>query len=230
MKLIFRIALIILLTFGVITTEKNFLKKPIFEIKNIKIEGASEKLETSFTPLKEQLIGKNINDINIKEIEKRISQDVRIKNVSVIKTALNEIAIKVEEREPKYYLQYKKNIYILDKAGIIYNYLNDLKTKDFPFIVAKSEEEIQTLLEVLDKVEATDFRDIISQIYMESENCINLILSNGVIIKTNKEVTKEKYDTGSYLFFDLSSRKKIDYMDLRYEDYIIKYMEDKNGK
>ncbi|WP_300358305.1 cell division protein FtsQ/DivIB [Fusobacterium sp.] len=230
MKLIFRIALIILLTFGVITTEKNFLKKPIFEIKNIKIEGASEKLETSFTPLKEQLIGKNINDINIKEIEKRISQDVRIKNVSVIKTALNEIAIKVEEREPKYYLQYKKNIYILDKDGIIYNYLNDLKTKDFPFIVAKSEEEIQTLLEVLDKVEATDFRDIISQIYMESENCINLILSNGVIIKTNKEVTKEKYDTGSYLFFDLSSRKKIDYMDLRYEDYIIKYMEDKNGK
>lgn len=230
MKLIFRIALIILLTFGVITTEKNFLKKPIFEIKNIKIEGASEKLETSFTPLKEQLIGKNINDINIKEIEKRISQDVRIKNVSVIKTALNEIAIKLEEREPKYYLQYKKNIYILDKDGIIYNYLNDLKTKDFPFIVAKSEEEIQTLLEVLDKVEATDFRDIISQIYMESENCINLILSNGVIIKTNKEVTKEKYDTGSYLFFDLSSRKKIDYMDLRYEDYIIKYMEDKNGK
>lgn len=230
MKLIFRIALIILLTFGVITTEKNFLKKSIFEIKNIKIEGASEKLETSFTPLKEQLIGKNINDINIKEIEKRISQDVRIKNVSVIKTALNEIAIKVEEREPKYYLQYKKNIYILDKDGIIYNYLNDLKTKDFPFIVAKSEEEIQTLLEVLDKVEATDFRDIISQIYMESENCINLILSNGVIIKTNKEVTKEKYDTGSYLFFDLSSRKKIDYMDLRYEDYIIKYMEDKNGK
>lgn len=230
MKLIFRIALIILLTFGVITTEKNFLKKPIFEIKNIKIEGASEKLETSFTPLKEQLIGKNINDVNIKEIEKRISQDVRVKNVSVIKTTLNEIVIKMEEREPKYYLQYKKNIYILDKDGKIYNYLNDLKTKDFPFIVAKSEEEIQTLLEILDKVEATDFRDIISQIYMESENCINLIFSNGVIIKTNKDVTKEKYDTGSYLFFDLSSRKKIDYMDLRYEDYIIKYMEDKNGK
>lgn len=230
MKLIFRITLIILLTFGVITTEKNFLKKTIFEIKSVKIEGASEKLETSFTPLKEQLIGKNINDVDIKEIEKRISQDVRVKNVSVIKSTLNEIIIKVEERDPKYYLQYKKDIYILDKDGKIYNYLNDLKTKDFPFIVAKSEEEIQTLLEILDKVETTDFRDIISQIYMESENCINLILSNGVVIKTNKEVTKEKYDTGSYLFFDLSSRKKIDYMDLRYEDYIIKYMEDKNGK
>ncbi len=230
MKLIFRITLIILLTFGVITTEKNFLKKTIFEIKSVKIEGVSEKLETSFTPLKEQLIGKNINDVDIKEIEKRISQDVRVKNVSVIKSTLNEIIIKVEERDPKYYLQYKKDIYILDKDGKIYNYLNDLKTKDFPFIVAKSEEEIQTLLEILDKVETTDFRDIISQIYMESENCINLILSNGVVIKTNKEVTKEKYDTGSYLFFDLSSRKKIDYMDLRYEDYIIKYMEDKNGK
>lgn len=50
------------------------------------------------------------------------------------------------------------------------------------------------------------------------------------MIKTDKNVTKEKYDTGSYLFFDLSSKKKIDYMDLRYEDYIVKYMEDKNGR
>lgn len=59
---------------------------------------------------------------------------------------------------------------------------------------------------------------------------IKIVLSDGAVIKTDKNVTKEKYDTGSYLFFDLSSRKKIDYMDLRYEDYIVKYMEDKNGR
>ena len=66
--------------------------------------------------------------------------------------------ITIEEREPEYYLQYKKNIYILDKEGKIYGYLNYLKTKDFPFIVAKTEEEIEILLGVLDKAEATDFK------------------------------------------------------------------------
>lgn len=230
MKLIFRIALITLFTLGVIKTDRFFLKKPVFEIKNIKIEGASEKLEKSFEPLKEQIISKNINDINLGDIKKKISEDVRVQKVSVKRNSLNGILISVEEREPKYYLQYKKNIYLLDKEGKIYGYLNDLKKRDFPFIVADSEEEIEAILGVLDKVEATDFKDIISQIYIENKKIIKIVLSDGAVIKTDKNVTKEKYDTGSYLFFDLSSRKKIDYMDLRYEDYIVKYMEDKNGR
>ena len=232
MKLIFRIALITLFTLGVIKTDRFFLKKPVFEIKNIKIEGASEKLERSFEPLKEQIISKNINDINLGDIKKKISEDVRVRvqKVSVKRNSLNGILISVEEREPKYYLQYKKNIYLLDKEGKIYGYLNDLKKRDFPFIVADSEEEIEAILGVLDKAEATDFKDIISQIYTENKKIIKIVLSDGAVIKTDKNVTKEKYDTGSYLFFDLSSRKKIDYMDLRYEDYIVKYMEDKNGR
>ena len=174
MKLIFRIALITLFTLGVIKTDRFFLKKPVFEIKNIKIEGASEKLEKSFEPLKEQIIGKNINDINLGDIKKKISEDVRVQKVSVKRNSLNGILISVEEREPKYYLQYKKNIYLLDKEGKIYGYLNDLKKRDFPFIVADSEEEIEAILGVLDKAEATDFKDIISQIYTENKKIIRL--------------------------------------------------------
>lgn len=169
LKLIFRIALITLFTLGVIKTDRFFLKKPVFEIKNIKIEGASEKLEKSFEPLKEQIISKNINDINLGDIKKKISEDVRVQKVSVKRNSLNGILISVEEREPKYYLQYKKNIYLLDKEGKIYGYLNDLKKRDFPFIVADSEEEIEAILGVLDKAEATDFKDIISQIYIENK-------------------------------------------------------------
>ena len=230
MKLIFRIALITLLTFGVIKTDQFFLTKSVFEIKEVKIKGASRKLEESFISLKEQLIGKNINDINLDIIKEKISKDIRIKNIVIKRNSINGILIEIEEREPKYYLQYKKDIYILDKEGKIYGYLNDLETKDFPFIVVKSEEEIKILLEILDKVEATDLKDIVSQIYIGKDDIINIVLSDGAIIKTNKEVIKEKYDIGSYLFFDLSSKKKIDYIDLRYEDYIVKYMEDKNGR
>ena len=89
----------------------------------------------------------------------------------------------MEEREPKYYLQYKKNIYLLDKEGKIYGYLNDLKKRDFPFIVADSEEEIEAILGVLDKAEVTDFKDIISQIYIENKKIIKIVLSDGAVIK-----------------------------------------------
>ncbi len=230
MKLIIRMGLVVLLTLGIIKTNRFFLTKPVFEVKNITIAGASEKLEKSFSPLKNELIGENINDIDLLEIEKRISEDVRVNKVSVKRSNLSEIVITVEEKEPEYYLQYKKKIYLLDKDGKIYGYLNDLKTKDFPFLVVKSEEEIEIILSVLDKIEATDFKDVISQIYIDEPSCIKIILYDGAVIKTDRDVKKEKYDIGSYLFFDLSGKKKVDYMDLRYEDYIVRYMEDKNGR
>ena len=230
MKLIIRMGLVVLLTLGIIKTNRFFLTKPVFEVKNITIAGASEKLEKSFSPLKDELIGENINDIDLLEIEKRISEDVRVNKVSVKRSNLSEIVITVEEKEPEYYLQYKKKIYLLDTDGKIYGYLNDLKTKDFPFLVVKSEEEIEIILSVLDKIEATDFKDVISQIYIDEPSCIKIILYDGAVIKTDRDVKKEKYDIGSYLFFDLSGKKKVDYMDLRYEDYIVRYMEDKNGR
>lgn len=230
MKLTFRICLIVLVTLGIIKTNSFFLTKPVFELKNIKITGASEKLEKSFEAIKKEIIGKNINELDLKNLEERISEDVRVNKVYVKRDSLNEISIVVEEKEPKYYLQYKKNVYLLDKAGNIYGYLSDLKTKDFPFIVINSENEIETLLGILDKAEATDFKDMISQIYIADKNRVEIVLSDGAVIKTDRNVKKEKYDIGSYLFFDLSEKKKIEYMDLRYEDYIVRYVEDKNGR
>lgn len=230
MKLIFRIALIVLITLGVIKTNRFFLTKPVFQLKNVNVTGASQKLENSFDIIKNEIIGKNINELEFKDLEERILQDVRVNKVSIKRDSLNEISIVVEEKEPKYYLQYKKNVYLLDNSGNIYGYLNDLTTKDFPFIVIKSENEIETLLGILDKAEATDFKDMISQIYMADKKRVEIVLSDGAVIKTDRDVKKEKYDIGSYLFFDLSKKKKIEYMDLRYEDYIVRYVEDKNGR
>ena len=110
MKLIIRMGLVVLLTLGIIKTNRFFLTKPVFEVKNITIAGASEKLEKSFSPLKDELIGENINDIDLLEIEKRISEDVRVNKVSVKRSNLSEIVITVEEKEPEYYLQYKLSL------------------------------------------------------------------------------------------------------------------------
>ena len=63
--------LIVLLTLGIIKTNRFFLTKPVFQIKNITVTGASAKLEQSFSPLKNELMGKNINEINLSEIEKK---------------------------------------------------------------------------------------------------------------------------------------------------------------
>jgi len=62
-----------------------------------------------------------------------------------------------------------------------------------------------------------------------------IILTDGVKIKTNRieendEINKEKqnkrYLIAQQLYFNMSKERKIDYIDLRFNDYIIKYLGD----
>ena len=62
-----------------------------------------------------------------------------------------------------------------------------------------------------------------------------IILTDGVKIKTNRakdndEISKEKenkrYLIAEQLYFNMSKERKIDYIDLRFNDYIIKYLGD----
>ena len=63
-----------------------------------------------------------------------------------------------------------------------------------------------------------------------------IILTDGVKIKTNKindnndRINKEKenkrYLIAEQLYFNMSKERKIDYIDLRFNDYIIKYLGD----
>lgn len=204
--------------------------KPVFEIKNVTIERASPKLEKSIANLKNTIIGKNVNELDLDELRDRLLEDVRVEKATVERKNINEISIKVVERQPSYYFQYNKRVYLLDKDGKVYGYIDDVPLKDFPFIVAKSEDDIKTMIGVLDKIEETDLGDIISQIYIKDKKLIEIVLYDSTIIKTDEDVTKDKYRIGSYLYFDLSNKKKIEYIDFRYRDYIIKYKDETTKK
>ena len=235
MGVIFRIILLILLTVGIIKTNIIFLKKPIFRTKKIEIISGDEGLKKTFEPLKEALIGQNIKNVNLEKIKMFILKDIRVKDVTIEKDSLNEILIKIKEKEPYCYVQYRNRIYIVDKNGELYGYSREIKKRDFICLVINEkfvslEEQIKIFLEIVDKLNSTDFKDIVSQIYIKNYSLIEIVLSNRTILKTNRDVDIDKYSIGSCLFFDLSNKKEIQYMDLRYKDYIIKYMEDKNER
>lgn len=235
MRLIFRILLFVILTIGIFKINTIFLRKPIFKIEKIEIIGVDEKLKKSFEILKKEIIDKNINDIDLEKLKEKILKDVRVKEVFINRDSLSTISIKVIPKMPRYCLQYKKKIYIIDESGTIYGYLQELKKKDFIFLVINDnlldiKKQVKILLKIIDKIETLDLKDEISQIYIENNFLIKIILSNGIVIKTDKDVDMEKYSIGSCLFYDSVNDKKIEYIDLRYKDYIVKYMEDKNGR
>ena len=218
---------------------QNFFRLDYFNINKVNVTDNSKMLHDELTKLTEKLYNKNSIYIDSNEIKEFIEKDIRVESATVEKKSLGEIDIDVKEKDLAYYAVIGKNIYLTDKEGRIFAYLNEKEVEGVPFIIANNEEEIKEISEFLNEISDLAIFKKISQIYKVNDKEFIIILIDGVKIKTNRikdsdEISKEKenkrYLIAEQLYFNMSKERKIDYIDLRFNDYIIKYLGDSKWK
>jgi len=215
---------------------QNFFRLDYFNISQVNITNNSKILQIELTKLNKKLYNKNIIYIDSDEIKKFLEKDVRVESATVEKTSLGEINIDIKEKDLAYYAVIGKNIYLTDKEGKIFAYLNEKEVEDVPFIIVSNVDEIKEISEFLNEISDLVIFKKISQIYKVNDKEFIIILTDGVKIKTNRikdsndKINKEKenkrYLVAEQLYFNMSKERKIDYIDLRFNDYIIKYLGD----
>ena len=215
---------------------QNFFRLDYFNISQVNITNNSKILQIELTKLNKKLYNKNIIYIDSDEIKKFLEKDVRVESATVEKASLGEINIDIKEKDLAYYAVIGKNIYLTDKEGKIFAYLNEKEVEDVPFIIASNVDEIKEISEFLNEISDLVIFKKISQIYKVNDKEFIIILTDGVKIKTNRikdsndKINKEKenkrYLIAEQLYFNMSKERKIDYIDLRFNDYIIKYLGD----
>ena len=214
---------------------QNFFRLDYFNINKVNVTDNSKMLHDELTKLTEKLYNKNSIYIDSNERKEFIEKDIRVESATVEKKSLGEIDIDVKEKDLAYYAVIGKNIYLTDKEGKIFAYLNEKEVEGVPFIIANNEEEIKEISEFLNEISDLAIFKKISQIYKVNDKEFIIILTDGVKIKTNRakdndEISKEKenkrYLIAEQLYFNMSKERKIDYIDLRFNDYIIKYLGD----
>ncbi|VEH40769.1 POTRA domain, FtsQ-type [Fusobacterium varium] len=191
MKFVIRLFTILGISFLIFSIPSKFLKLDFFKIKRVNIKGEPNLLLRELTELGKTTYNKNIWDLDFKSIEDTLKKDVRVKNASVENNALGELTINIEEKELFYYAQIKDKIYLVDSEGEVFGTFNEKEKKDIPLISVKEKDEIKSLLNVLVLMDDYLLKELVSQIYIKNKNCIEIILVDGTIIKTNKEI-KEK--------------------------------------
>lgn len=206
-----------------------FLTLDYFKIDKVDIVGNPKILLLELTEMGNTIYNSNIWDLDFSKLEKELKKDVRVKNIKFENPQLGELKIIVEEKELAYYAQVKNNICLVDNEGIIFGTFKENARKDIPLIVAEKTDEILELKNLLDLIGDYLLKDLISQIYKIDENCIEMILIDGTIIKTNKNVEKEKYKVLETLYSELIKTKKVEYIDLRFNDFIVKSVGEKSG-
>ena len=215
---------------------QNFFRLNYFNINQINITDNSKMLQNELTELSKKIYNKSAIYVDSNKIKEFIEKDVRVESAIVEKNSLGEITIDVKEKDLVYYAVIGKNIYLVDKEGRIFAYLNEKEVEGVPIIIANNEEEIKEISDFLNEISDLAIFKKISQIYKVKDKEYIIILADGVKIKTNRikdsndEINKEKenkrYVVAEQLYFNMSKERKIDYIDLRFNDYIIKYLGD----
>ena len=215
---------------------QNFFRLNYFNINQINITDNSKMLQNELTELSKKIYNKSAIYVDSNKIKEFIEKDVRVESVTVEKNSLGEITIDVKEKDLVYYAVIGKNIYLVDKEGRIFAYLNEKEVEGVPIIIANNEAEIKEISDFLNEISDLAIFKRISQMYKVKDKEYIIILVDGVKIKTNRikdsndEINKEKenkrYVVAEQLYFNMSKERKIDYIDLRFNDYIIKYLGD----
>lgn len=229
MKFIFRLVFIFLFSWLLYLIPSKFLTLDFFKVKEIKIEGSPKMLSRKLTEMIKIIYNSNIWDIDLKGLEEYLEKDMRIERAKIKILGLGKIEIDIKERELAYYLQTKNRIYLIDTNGKKFGYLKERLEKDIYFIVIKDESELEKLLQLGKRLDDSLLKILISQLYMKDENCIEIILLDGTIIKTNLDVEDEKYKVLETLYNELAKTKKIEYIDIRFNDFIVKSLEEKKS-
>lgn len=203
-----------------------FLRSDYFNITEINIEDNTKMLEAELTNVSEKIYNKNSIYTDYNEIENFLNNDIRISESKIDLVGLGKININISGKELRYYAIIKNNIYLVDNHGDIFGYLNENKKEKLLFILAKNQEEVKEIVELVKHFPKTIFYDYISQVYRENENKYVFILIDGSRLITNTEVDEKKYKVAEIIYFDMKNNKKIEYIDLRFDDYIIKYLGD----
>lgn len=218
------------------TLPQNFFRLNYFNIDKVNVTDNSKILQSELTKLNEKLYNKSDIYIDSNRIKEFISKDVRVENATIEKKFLGEININIKERDLAYYAVIGKNIYLADRNGKIFGYLNEKEAEGVPLIIANNTKELKEISEFLNEISDLAIFRKISQVYKINDKDFIIILIDGVKIKTNRiknnsefnsEKESKKYLIAEQLYFNVSKEKKIDYIDLRFNDYIIKYIGDR---
>lgn len=164
------------------------IMSPIFNVKNIKVEGNSYLSEEQVISLSRIEIENNMFKYNKKEIIKNIKENAYIENVEVKRSIPDTVEIKITERKTSFMIQFANAYAYINNQGYILEISN--KALEYPILTGFStpveelqegkrlnKEDLKKLSDVLEIMESATSNEIASLITeINIENSDNYVL------------------------------------------------------
>jgi cell division septal protein FtsQ len=200
----------------------DFIASPYFDIEKIDLVNKINILDSDYRDYFGKFKGKNIWDVDFAIIEEKIKEDIRVKDIKIVKELPNKIRINVEEEQPFAKLKYKGEFYFLNNYGIIFAIAEEYGEMDSVIINVKNLNEINILIKAVDELYKTNGDKLVSEVYKDEKERIVFILLDGTKIISDESIGWEKYNTAFVLYEELIREgKNLNYIDIRFVDFIV---------
>lgn len=165
---------------------------PLFNIKNIKVEGNELITENEIISLSQIQKGENTFKLSKNKIIKQIKENTYVENVVIERKLPSNVIIKIEERKPAYLLEYAGSYVYVDKKG----YMLEINTQklDLPILqgaytttenfepgnrmCVEDLEKLSAVYKIMEVALANEIANIITRIDIENEQNLKLIIES----------------------------------------------------
>jgi len=231
--LIFSILLgiVVLFFFAQKECKKFLFSFPGLNLEEIEVRGMSPEKIDSFIKKVNLKKGRNIFEINLDETSHQLSQELLIRKVVILRHLPDKIVIKVEERKPFIITKWDKQIFGIDRDGVILpeplnsSSFSEVKgiLKKNPFLGEKiNEVDLKIIIKIQNLFSKTLPHIQISSLDLSQKHKI-ILFSNKNYYYLSAENLANNLSLLPTLLADLSQKGiEYEYIDLRFKDIYVK--------
>jgi cell division protein FtsQ len=218
-----------------------FLTLPIWEIKDVEVNGTNMLMEEEIKTLAVIPLSDNLFFADLSRAKANLGKITAIKSFRIYRIPPATILISIEERKPIASLVFKNQTYIIDKGGFLINRnpnitLNVADMADLPVVAGVNEKE-NLKSEKIDETASQIIDDIIAKLspYLESKRMqlelgglkdVSFLLDDILRVRLGQATDiKRKMEIFEALLPVIEEKwAQVEYVDVRYPDNpVVKY-------
>ena len=212
---------------------------PNLAIQKITVDPSESLSVAQHEHLEQSLLGKNILQTDIKKVSRDLKKDPNIQEVRVVKHLPSELGVSVIRRKPAAFIRFspKGNFGVISEDGVILDVVSEHDASGFymeAFGLGVDEPHLGDRLRAPGFAEALEFKkafeqqpmahfEAITKMTLDHLGNVKMVLGQGPEVRLGRRLLERMDQIEKIIpLLEGEARKKIDYVDLQFDNVIVK--------
>lgn len=201
------------ISLGLLTAYRWMTAHPYFALQSIEVTGNSRLGQGEILSLGEVNIGQNSLDLNMTDVEQRLSANPWVKSVTLTRTLPGTLTIAVTEREARYWIRRGNQLWYADANGQPIEEVGQAKFVSLPFLdtdAQANKDFVRNFTSALSSGQWNFGPEAVDSVHINESDGLSVALNNPhMILESNLADWRQALERMASVMKDLSARNEL---------------------